>query len=77
MNGKLSAQKAMDNIAKAQDRLMASLKLSQYSPQLNPLKSRDFWLNQPGAPKPARPRERPKTVEYQDIIQRWAKVRQK
>jgi len=75
IDGKLTAQQAMDNIALAQDKLMANLKFSQYSPQLNPLQSRDFWLSQPGAPKPLRPREKPKTVQYEEIIQNWAKVK--
>jgi len=71
IDGKLTPQEAMDNIASSQDRLMASLKLSQYSPQLNPKKSQEYWLNQPGAPKPARSREQPLTVKYESIIKRW------
>jgi len=71
IDGEISAQQAMDNIANAQDDVMRSLKLKRYSPRLNPLKSRDYWLQQPGAPKPERPREKPRTLPYEEAIKIW------
>jgi len=71
IDGEISAQQAMDNIANAQDDVMRSLKLKRYSPRLNPLKSREYWLQQPGAPKPERPREKPRTLPYEEAIKIW------
>jgi glycerol transport system substrate-binding protein len=71
IDGEISAQQAMDNIANAQDEIMRSLKLKRYSPKLNSLKSRDYWLQQPGAPKPERPREKPRTLPYEEAIKIW------
>jgi glycerol transport system substrate-binding protein len=71
IDGEISAQQAMDNIANAQDEIMRSLKLKRYSPKLNSLKSRDYWLQQPGAPKPERPREKPRTLPYEEAIKLW------
>lgn len=73
IDGKLSAQQAMDNIARSQDDIMRSLKMKQYSPRLNPLRSREYWLQQPGAPKPERSREKPKTLPYEQAIKIWQK----
>ena len=39
IHGKISPQQAMDNIAKAQDEIMASLTEMKYRPQLNPISS--------------------------------------
>ena len=74
IDGKISPQQAMDNIAAAQDKIMASLKRIKYAPRLNKKSSRDYWLNQPGAPKPKRPRETPKTLPYEEAIKQWRKV---
>ena len=74
IQGKISPQQAMDNIAKAQDEIMASLTEMKYRPQLNPISSEQYWLAQPGAPKPVRPRETPKTLPYSQAIKLWQKV---
>lgn len=71
--GKMTPKEAMDALAKKQDELMGKLQLPKYSPKLNPLKSREYWLNQPGAPKPKRPPEEPKTVPYDQLIKMWKK----
>ena len=74
IDGKITAKQAMDNIARSQDDIMGGLKLAQYSPMLNPKKSQAFWLAQPGAPKPKRERETPKTMSYHDAIKLWRKA---
>lgn len=74
IDGKITAKQAMDNIAESQDNIMASLKLAKYSPKLNPKKTQAYWLAQPGAPKPERAREKPKTMSYEAAIKLWRKV---
>jgi glycerol transport system substrate-binding protein len=71
IDGKITPQQAMDNIARLQDRVMSELNLAKYSPQLNPVKTRDYWLSQPGSPKPFRAREAPKTLPYEKAIEIW------
>ena len=71
IDGKITAQEAMDNIAIAQDRVMANLQVAQYGPQLNPVTTRKYWLTQPGSPKPARDREIPLTLPYEEAIKIW------
>jgi len=71
IDGKLTAQQAMNNIAKAQDNIMASLSLPRYAPRLNPPISEEIWLQKPGAPKSSRPREKPQTVTYEEAIKLW------
>ena len=74
IDGKISAQQAMDNIANSQDSIMGKLKGLKYSPKLNKKSSRSYWLSQPGAPKPERKRETPMTEKYEDIIKRWTQA---
>jgi glycerol transport system substrate-binding protein len=69
--GQATPQEAMDNLANEMDDLMGKLKLPKYSPKLNPEKSREYWLNQPGAPKAERPDEKPKTKPYDELIKEW------
>ncbi len=69
--GKITPQEALTRLAKAQDDIMGQIKLSRYSPRLNPIKSREYWLNQPGAPKPERPEPPPRTILYEELIKQW------
>jgi glycerol transport system substrate-binding protein len=69
--GEITAQQAMDNIAYAMEDLMGEMNLKKYSPTLNPKKSREYWLAQPGAPKPERPDERGETMAYDKLIDTW------
>ncbi|GAB6096660.1 ABC transporter substrate-binding protein [Desulfatiferula olefinivorans] len=71
IQGEYSPQEAMSRLAHSQDDLMGRLRLDRYSPRLNPEKDRDWWLAQPGSPKPPRPRPKPETVPYQDLISSW------
>lgn len=71
VTGEKSPEQAMDDLAETQDELMAKLRLPKYSPELNPIKSRDYWLSQPGSPKAERLSEEPKTVAYDDLLAQW------
>ena len=74
ITGELTPQQAMDKLAKEQDAHMATLKMAAYSPVLNPEKSREEWLqgHPPDvSPKPPRPRPKPITIPYEDLIQQW------
>jgi len=65
------AQRTMDKMAKDQDDMMAGLKLKMYSPKLNPIKSKEYWLKQPGSPKPERTSEKSQTIAYDQLIKQW------
>lgn len=72
IKGELTPQEAMDNLAAQQDELMGRLRLSRYSPVLNPIQDREYWLQRPGAPKPEIEKEqKPVTVDYDILIKRW------
>jgi glycerol transport system substrate-binding protein len=73
VKGELTPQQAMTGLAMAQDEAMAKFKLEYYAPELNPLRSRDYWLNQPGAPKRERKPQKPVTIPYDELIQQWKK----
>lgn len=68
IDGSLTPQQAMDNIAYEMDAVMATMQMARYSPQLNALRERDYWLAQAGAPKPQRPPQQPITIPYDELI---------
>ncbi|MBF0102589.1 MAG: carbohydrate ABC transporter substrate-binding protein [Desulfobacterales bacterium] len=71
IKGEKTPQEAMTNLARQQDEVMSKLKLAKFSPVLNPVKSREEWLNKEGAPKPEMPEETPKTVPYDELLKQW------
>ncbi len=71
IQGKISAQQAMDNIAQAQDKIMHTLPKTKYGPRLNKQSTRQYWLNKAGAPKAQRGPESPKTLPYEEAIKQW------
>lgn len=71
IKGEITPQRAMDEIAFEQDRLMSQMQLAKYSPKLNKPRERTFWLNKQGSPKIDRARDLPETMPYEDIIKRW------
>jgi glycerol transport system substrate-binding protein len=79
--GEVSVDKAMDNLAAEQDRVLERLERSGVQgakgPKLNPIKEESYWLNQPGAPKPKLANEKPKgeTVNYDELIKAWREGR--
>jgi glycerol transport system substrate-binding protein len=76
-SGAKSPQEAMTALAQAQDRLMERLEradvLGECGPRLNEPQSRQYWFDQPGAPKPPLANEKPTpiTVDYDELVQSW------
>jgi glycerol transport system substrate-binding protein len=81
--GEVTVDRAMDNLAHEQDRVMERLERSKVQgakgPKLNPEKGEAYWLAQPGSPKPKLANEKPKgeTVDYDDLIKAWREGRVK
>lgn len=71
VTGETTPQESMDAIASSMDELMGQMNLAQYSPELNEPRSAEYWLNQPGAPKPERPEEEPQTMPYDEMVEQW------
>jgi len=71
IKGEISPQRAMDEIAFEQDRLMSRMGLAKHSPKLNKPRDRKLWLNRKGSPKANRERDLPETMPYEDLIKRW------
>ncbi|TFH75948.1 carbohydrate ABC transporter substrate-binding protein [Gammaproteobacteria bacterium LSUCC0112] len=76
-SGAKTPQEAMTALAVAQDRLMERLEradvLGECGPRLNEPQSRQYWFDQPGAPKPPLANEKPTpiTVDYDELVQSW------
>ena len=76
-SGAKTPQEAMTALAVAQERLMQRLEragvLGECGPKLNEPQSREYWLNQPGAPKPKLANEKPQgiTVDYDELVSSW------
>jgi len=76
-SGAKTPQEAMTALAVAQERLLQRLEragvLGECGPQLNERQSREYWLSQPGAPKPKLDNEKPQgiTVDYDELVSSW------
>jgi glycerol transport system substrate-binding protein len=67
-----TTQEALDNLSEQLDIVMDSLDQEAYSPKLNPKRSREYWTQQPGAPKPDNSiKEKPSTIRYEELLQQW------
>ncbi|MCB1885572.1 MAG: carbohydrate ABC transporter substrate-binding protein [Geminicoccaceae bacterium] len=77
VTGEVTAQKAMDNLAEQQDRVMMRLERAgvqkECGPKLNEERDAQYWLDQPGAPKPKLDDEKPEgvTVAYDTLLKAW------
>lgn len=71
VTGEVTPQAAMDTIAYTMDDIMSKLRLKKFAPQLNEKRDPEYWLHQPGAPKPERPDEAPRTMPYDDMLKQW------
>ncbi len=73
-SGAKTPQQAMTALANAQERLLKRLQragvLGDCGPKLNEKRSRDYWLSQPGAPKPKLVNEKPapQTIDYDELV---------
>ncbi len=78
-SGDKTPQEALDGLAEAQDSMMARLERANVQPKCGPKMNEprdpEYWLSQPGAPKPKLENEKPKgqTVSYDELIKSWEK----
>ena len=72
--GEVTAQEGMDNLAEQMDAHMTRLEranLPVCGPIMNEPQDVQFWLDQPGSPKPERSAEEPITVPYEELLAVW------
>jgi glycerol transport system substrate-binding protein len=76
-SGDKTPQEALDGLAEAQDTMMARLERAKVQPKCGPKMNEprdpEYWLSQPGSPKPKLENEKPKgqTVSYGELIKSW------
>ena len=77
LSGEATPQQAMDSLAEQQDRVLERLArhgvLGECGPALAEPRGAEYWLAQPGAPKPKLANEKPagETVPYDELIRSW------
>ena len=77
MSGAKTAQEALDTLCSDMERVMERIERAgvqgDIGPKLNEPQSAEFWLNEPGAPKPKLENEdeEPMTVSYDELIASW------
>ena len=77
MSGAKTTQAALDTLCSDMEDVMQRLERAgvqgDLGPQLNEEQSAEYWLEQPGAPKPAleNEEEEPQTVSYDELVQSW------
>lgn len=76
-SGAKTAQAALDSLCEQQENILSRIERSgvqgDLGPKLNEERDAEYWLSQPGAPKPklANEREEPMTVSYEELIKSW------
>ncbi len=76
-SGEKTPQEALDNLARAQDRVMQRLERAnvqgECGPKLNEERDPEYWLNQPGAPKARLENGKPqgRTIAYEELLESW------
>jgi glycerol transport system substrate-binding protein len=79
-SGEKSPQEALDGLAAAQDKVMNRLERAnaqgECGPKLNKPRDPNYWLSQPGAPKPKLSNEKPQgeTIAYKELLKQWEAV---
>ena len=77
VNGEVTPQEALDNLAGDMDSIMARLArasvFEQYAPNLNEERDPQYWLDQEGSPKAKLDNEMPQgtTVPYEEMMEAW------
>ena len=76
LSGDKTSQEALDTLCAEQERVMERLERAgvqgELGPVLNEQQDAQYWLDQPGAPKPMiEGEEEPETVSYDELIQSW------
>lgn len=80
-SGAKTPQQAMDALAEEQDKVLGRLEKAgvqgDCGPKLNEKKDKQYWFDQPGAPKGPLANEKPKaeTVDYDQLLKSWAAVK--
>jgi glycerol transport system substrate-binding protein len=78
-SGAKTAQAALDSLCEAQEAVLARIERSgvqgDIGPKLNEPRDPQYWLDQPGAPKPRLANEKPEpvTVNYDELVKSWSK----
>ncbi|MEK0364291.1 ABC transporter substrate-binding protein [Pseudomonas sp. CBC3] len=76
-SGDKTPQEALDGLAEAQDTMMARLERANVQPKCGPKMNEprdpEYWLSQPGSPKPKLENEKPQgqTVSYEELNKSW------
>ena len=79
-SGSKTPQEAMNALAKAQDKVLSRIERAgiqgALGPKLNIPRDPEYWLNNPGSPKPKLDNEKPKpiTIDYDLLIRNWTEV---
>jgi len=82
VTGAKTPQEAMDTLAQQQDRVLMRLERAGVQPtcgpKLNEERDAQYWLDQPGAPKPKLANEKPQgeTVSYDELVKSWQEAAQ-
>lgn len=77
MSREVTPQEGLDNLAREMDDIMNRLAranvFDSYAPNLNPERDPEYWLSQPGSPKPRLANEKPQgiTVPYDQLMEEW------
>ncbi|MEM8497678.1 MAG: ABC transporter substrate-binding protein [Pseudomonadota bacterium] len=77
VSGEKSAKEALDGLAAAQEKVLRRLERAKVQgecgPKLNAPKGAEYWLAQPGSPKPKLSNEKPvgQTIAYEDLLESW------
>jgi glycerol transport system substrate-binding protein len=78
-SGESTPQEALDGLAAAQDKVLSRIERSgiqgENGPKLNPKKDPQYWLDQPGSPKPklANEKVQGETIAYSELLKSWTK----
>ncbi len=81
-SGAFTPQEAMDRLAAEMDQTMARMQAADEQanvyggcgPRLNEERDPEYWLSQPGSPKPLLANEKPpgETIDYDELVRRWS-----
>ena len=77
MSGAKTPQEALDGLCADQEAVLARLERAgvqgEFGPLLNDESDPEYWLSQPGSPKPMLENEdeAPVTVAYDELIKSW------
>ncbi len=73
ITGEKTPEQAMQGLAQTTDKLMGKLRLAYLSPKLAEEKGAEYWLAQPGSPKPEiKGRGDAVTISYDEMLKQWS-----